>query len=199
MVDYEELLKFIESQNSWASETKCFDIALFRCWIKFEKFLSHKFVSYSTEPRNIIGEEIRKLKFIDSEHLKAFLRGEKQYIEYIGKIENLSIHIFENNKNPFDLLFTDQKYSNLFKKVRAIRNYIAHESEESKNKYERIVLNNQPYQEPNKYLQGWTKEKDKTYYTYYLDGIKEIAKIINNPLFLFTQSESTSPKKGSSI
>ncbi|KMK52385.1 hypothetical protein RO21_01180 [[Actinobacillus] muris] len=175
---------YINEQNEWAQEKDCYDIAIFRCWIKFEKFLIYKFVEYSTKPFG--SEDIRRLKFDDESHFKAFLKGERSYIEYMSKIEKLSQHIFKNNKNPFEILISDQNYSNVFKDLVAIRNYIAHESEEAERKYiNRIFSSNPKRMIPvNDYLKSWKdRKKAESCYSFYVRGIKEMSKLIELPIF----------------
>lgn len=179
-----EFKDFIDKQNKWAEETECFDIAIFRCWIQFEKFIIDKFIQFSTQ--SFVLEDIRKLKFDNEEHFKAFLRGDRTYIEYISKIEILSKHIFQNDKNPFDILISDQKYSNVFRQLRAIRNHIAHESEESSRKYTRIVFagNASKVKSPNAYLSSWNDDKKESNYTFYIRSLKEMSDLIEEPPFI---------------
>lgn len=183
-MDIDRLNSYIDEQNEWAERTECFDIAIFRCWIQFEKFLIEKFIEYSIQPIGL--EDIRKLKFDDAEHFKAFLRGDRTYIEYISKIEKLSKHIYHNNKNPFEILISDQTYSTVFEDLRVIRNHIAHESEESQKKYLNRIFssNSQRMISPNDYLKSW-KDKGRTesYYSFYIRSIKEMSNLIESPLF----------------
>ena len=178
-----DLEKYINLQDEWAKKTECFDIAIFRCWIQFEKFLIDKFIELSTQSSEL--GDIRNLKFDNEEHFKAFLRGDRSYIEYISKIEMLSKHIFKDNKNPFDILISDQNYASVFKKLKVIRNHIAHESEESLRKYtNEIFSSNQNVISPNDYLKSWTnRHRTESNYSFYIRNLKDISRLIESPVF----------------
>lgn len=179
-----DLEKYINIQAEWAKKTECFDIAIFRCWIQFEKFLIDKFIEFSTQSSE--PEDIRKLKFNNEEHFKAFLRGERSYIEYISKIKILSKHIFKDNKNPFDILISDQNYAPVFEKLQVIRNHIAHESEESLKKYTNNIFssNTEKVIPPNEYLKSWADgKKTESNYSFYIRNLKDISKLIESPVF----------------
>ena len=179
-----ELEQYINTQDEWAKETECFDIAIFRCWIQFEKFLIDKFIEFSTQYSKL--GDIRKLNFDSAEHFKAFLRGDRSYIEYISKIEILSKHIFKDNKNPFDILISDQNYASVFKKLKVIRNHIAHESEESLRKYTNEIFSSKQENviSPNDYLKSWAnKSKTESNYSFYIRNLKNISRLIESPVF----------------
>lgn len=178
-----DLEKYINIQDEWAKKTECFDIAIFRCWIQFEKFLIDKFIELSTQSSEL--GDIRKLKFDNEEHFKAFLRGDRSYIEYISKIEMLSKHIFKDNKNPFDILISDQNYASVFKKLKVIRNHIAHESEESLRKYTNEIFssNQKNVISPNDYLKSWTnRHRTESNYSFYIRNLKDISRLIESPV-----------------
>ncbi|WP_032093767.1 MULTISPECIES: hypothetical protein [Pasteurellaceae] len=182
-----DLEQYIDAQDKWAQETEFFDIAIFRCWIKFEKFLIEKFIEFSTTPSSSEDKDIRKLKFDNAEHFKAFLKGDRTYIEYISKIELLSKHIFKDNQNPFDILISDQNYAPAFEKLRVIRNHIAHESEESLRKYTNKMFSSDKSKviSPNDYLKSWVNnEKRESNYSFYIRTLREISRLIESPIFL---------------
>lgn len=171
--------------TKWAATdgAKRYDIALFKILIQFEKFLGDLFITYATGNASESGYTPQlKLRFIDEEHFNIFMReGNKKYIEYLNKIEKLSPHIFE--KNPFDVILEDIDISPAFKQMKAIRNYIAHESGESKRKLIDMCFNGseQYFLEPNDYLLSIEKTTKKSYYTYYIDIIKTIIELITYP------------------
>lgn len=185
-MDYQGLVNYIEKQEEWASETDCFDIAIFRIWVQFEKFLSKKFIDYSIGKYSYNGEDIRRLSFSDELHFKKFMMGEKQYIEYLTKIENVSDSIFMEGRNPFDIINNDIEYSNTYRLLRALRNHIAHESEESRKRYIKMLCggNVDNFKEPNTYLKEWKKGSNTvTNYTHFLESIKKMAYLIEVPVF----------------
>lgn len=180
-----EIIESINEWNEWVTRVSDarYDIALLKIWIKFEKFISELFVSYCTGNESE-GGYIPNLKicFQDEEQLNAFLRdGNKRYVEYFDKIEKLSKHIFNNN--PFEIIFLDVDNKKVYDDVKSIRNYIAHESKESK-----IKLINQCFSgnvsnfvEPNNYLVKREPTTRKTYYAYYVETILNITQLLISP------------------
>lgn len=172
----------IDKWTNWAVKPGVgrYDIALFKIWISFEKFLSGLFIQYS------LGQSSEKgyfptlnIQFKSEEQFNAFMKeGNKQYIEYIDKITKLSNHIFE--VNPFDSILSDSKYRPVMNEIRALRNYIAHESGESRRKVIDTCFsgNERKFLEPNDYLKSKEKDTKNTYYTYYTDCIKDMIEIL---------------------
>ena len=64
----------------------------------------------------------------------------------------------------------------------ALRNYIAHESNESKKKYMQTCLNSKDFIEPGDYLLKVKKGSMKTFYSLYIEKIIEISDLILNPV-----------------
>lgn len=171
--------------TSWASNpnNQSFDIALLKIWIQFEKFISELFILYATGG---ISEEgfspTLKLQFRDDTQLNIFLiEGNKKYIEYPNKIQKLSKHIFEND--PFEVIFLDTTNKTAYDQIISIRNYIAHESGEAKSKMISLCFsgNASHFVEPNDFLQTRERTSRNTYFTYYTEIIKNIAKLLVNP------------------
>jgi hypothetical protein len=162
---------------------RLYEIALFKIFVKLEFFISEAFIVYATGQSNNYGYSAkRKLNFQDERHLKSLLKaGNKSFIDYNDKIKNLSEHIFEDKKNPFDIILTDADYSQYYNKIKVIRNYIAHESEESKNKYIREVLNNKEFIEPHIHLTKINKRTSISNFSIYVEKIKDITEVIANP------------------
>lgn len=174
MESYNELKQQIDFWCEWSINDTSgrFDIALFKIWVKFEKFLSIVFVNYSLQI-SLHGSYRPRLKitFQNEEQFNAFLRdGSKRYIEYYKKIKNLSKFIFEDN--PFAILYEDIEISDVVSKVIAVRNYVAHESEESKSKYVNECLNGKPFIDPNDYLRELKEEQNVSNFTSFIDSIK---------------------------
>lgn len=149
---YDSIVEWTE----WAQkdENQRFDIALFKVWINFEKFISELFVNYAIGRESETGyKPILKLQFQDETQLNAFLRGDRTFVDYQGKIKNLSKHIFKDD--PFDLaIFSDSNNYNAYNRIFSIRNYVAHESGEARTKYVKVCLggNEDKYITPNEYL-----------------------------------------------
>lgn len=168
--------------TEWASkpEVKRYDIALFKVWIKFERFAGSMFLDYSLGKCSETGYAPNlKIKFQDEEQFNAFMREKgKKYIDYFDRIENLSKHIFADN--PFDALLYDANIQSALGQITALRNYTAHESEEAKSKVIKTCFGNNEkrFIEPNAYLQKKEKTTQKSYYTYYTEIILAIVEKI---------------------
>ena len=96
-MENDELKAFISECNKKLSPDipLLYEASFFKIYVKFEVYLANIFEEYC------VGNESgkwycpqRKLAFLDKEHLRAILKGEKQYVDYIKKIEALSKHIF---------------------------------------------------------------------------------------------------------
>ena len=154
-----------------------YEIFFFKVYVKFEVYLSHIFENYCIGVSSGKGySPNRKLEFNDKEHLRAVLKGDKQYMDYIKKIESLSKHIFVDN--PFDLIFQVADNNTIFNQMIALRNYIAHESLESRKRYIENCLGGGQFIEPYKYLAKINRRKSKSNYTVFMDKIEEISDMI---------------------
>lgn len=182
---YSEMISSINEWNQWVSSVNDpkYDIALLKIWIKFEKYISELFVSYcignKSEKEYIPNLKIR---FQDEEQLNAFLRdGSKKYVEYFDKIEKLSKHIFYDS--PFEVIFLDVNNKKVYDQVKSIRNYIAHESGESKTKMINQCFSGNAgnFVEPNIFLVKKEPTTRKTYYAYYVEAIANIALLLIDP------------------
>lgn len=175
-------------------ESVIYEIAFFKIFVKLELFLGDLFIHYSTGKMSEVGYiPARKLDFQDERHLKGVLKnGNSVYIDYLEKIKNISKHIFKDEHNPFDLIFSDASYSGYYNQMKILRNYIAHESEESKQKYIKEVLNNRVFIQPYKHLGKINRRYSKTYYTIYIEKIKQITEILLDPGDFFATCETNS-------
>lgn len=175
----------VEQWTNWASQSPDgrYDVALFKIWIQFEKFLAELFIKYATGIPSETGFTPNlKLRFIDETQLNAFLReGNRTYIEYLSRIENLSKHIFDNN--PFDVLFLDANYHDMYIQVSSVRNYIAHESGEARAKMIKTCFGGREdrFMEPNVFLLSRKKNTKVTRYTVYTNAIKDVAQLLVAP------------------
>lgn len=62
-----------------------------------------------------------------------------------------------------------------------LRNYIAHESNESRTKYIKTCLGNGTFIEPDSYLTKINRRTSSSYYTIYINKIIEISDLILDP------------------
>jgi hypothetical protein len=181
-VTIEEINSTIEFWSQWASNEQepRYDIALFKISVCFEKFISELFVSYSIgEPSEKGYLPERLLEFKDQKQLEVFIRPpSKPYIDYPSQIKNLSKYIFK--KNPFDVIFTSCNYSGSYQDIIAIRNYVAHESGEARQKLIDRLFNkrNEKFVEPSVFLKTKKKQLGVTHFTYYVNCIHEMSNLL---------------------
>lgn len=172
--------------TNWAQEenNQRYDIALLKIWIQFEKFLGEMFVTYAIGQASETGfKPDLHLQFRDEEQLNAFLReNNRKYIDYLGQIQKLSKHIFVSD--PFDVIFSDVTSQTVYNQVLAIRNYIAHESGDAKTKIINTCFSGDSnrFQEPNNFLLTRETTTRDTYYTYYVNAIKNISLALVSPI-----------------
>ncbi len=180
-----EIRNTITTWSNWASDPHIqrYDIALLKIWIQFERFISELIITYSTGHSSEKGYlPTLKIQFQDEEQFNAFMReGNKKYVEYLSKIEKLSKHIFVND--PFDVIFLDVTNKNAYEQLKALRNYIAHESGEAKSKLINLCFsgNTNNFLEPNDFLITRERSTRNTYYTYYITIIQNIVDLLVDP------------------
>ena len=154
-----------------------YEASFFKIYVKFEVFLSEMFKSYCIGTVNSKGYcPQRKLAFVDEAQLDAVLKGDKQYVDYLKKIESLSKHIFVDN--PFNVIFDVADNATYINQMMALRNYIAHESSESRSKYLHTCLSNKAFVEPCDFLMSKNKRNSRSYYTIYINKILQISDLI---------------------
>lgn len=180
-----EIRTTISIWNNWASNPHIqrYDIALLKIWIQFERFISELIITYATGQSSEKGYlPTLKIQFLDEEQFNAFMReGNKKYVEYLNKIEKLSKHIFVND--PFDVIFLDSTNKTAYEQIKALRNYIAHESGEAKSRLINLCFsgNTSNFLEPNDYLLKRERTSRNTYYTYYTTIIQNIVDLLVDP------------------
>lgn len=178
-----EVKDTIDYWTKWAKENdnSNYDIAIFKIWIKFERYLGDVFLNYSIGKPSENGYLPKlKLSFKDETQFNVFMmQGDKKYIEYINKIEKLSTHIFE--KNPFDILLEDYERKASFNQLRYLRHYIAHESEEARRKVINVCFNGNEdkFIEPDEFLKSKPKKGKDSYYSIYVKLILDVIEGIN--------------------
>ena len=160
-----------------------YDIALLKIWIQFERFISELIITYSTgQPSEMGYLPTLKIRFQDEEQFNAFMReGNKKYVEYLSKIEKLSKHIFIDDL--FDVIFLDATNKTAYEQLKALRNYIAHESGEAKSKLVNLCFsgNANNFLEPNNFLLTRERSTRNTYYTYYTTIIQNMVELLVDP------------------
>ena len=180
-----EIKQQIQELNAWAIYTDCYDIALFRIWLIFEKYLIEKFIQYSIGETGDVQSITYKIKFLDKEHLSYFLKGDRTFVEYLGKIEKLSKHIFENN--PFTIIIDDATHSKIYNELKTIRNQVAHDSDESRTKFFKDCLFSRQSDKElgvNEYLKRDTNQKiGQSNYSRLIEGVIHIITFIDDPFF----------------
>lgn len=183
----DDIRKTIDDWTKWAVESnnsENYDIAIFKIWIKFEKYLSYVFLNYSLGGASEKNYSPKlKLCFINESQFNAFMReGNKKYIEYTKKIETLSDHVFE--KNPFDIILKDADRKVYYEQLKAIRNYIAHESEEARRKIINLCFsgNEDKFIQPNDFLKTKPINNGKTYFSIYIEFILDVIESINSEI-----------------
>lgn len=162
---------------------RIYELAFFKIFVKFELFLSNLFIKYSigiSSETGYIAE--RKLLFENEQHLKAILKNNNaNYVNYSEKIQSLSKEIFLSEKDPFSLVFRDPRLNDAYQKMVILRNYIAHESNESKKKYTETLIITGPFLEPGEWLIKKPRNNPKTNYTIFIEIIEEIIGILIKP------------------
>lgn len=175
----EEITKWNEILTT-KSNKDLYELAFFKIFIKFEKFLSDAFENYSIGIQSDYGYcPERILCFIDIEHLNKIIKKDnKSFVNHYESIKNLSNCIFQDN--PFDILTTDANYYSDINNMKILRDYIAHESDSSKNKYIKSLLNSKSFVSPNDFLLKKKKVLNISNYTHYTNVMNEISGYLIN-------------------
>lgn len=180
----DEIDKWNTLFNSGISiDNSLYELAFFKIFIKFEKFLSECFENYAIGNSSTHGYcPTRRLTFDDLNHLnKVIKKDNRSFVNHFEVIKNISDCFFHNN--PFDIIKTDPTYSNVINQMKVIRDYIAHESSAAQTKYIQSVLNNRPFIEPYQHLLATKRGTSKSFYTYYIGSIITISNfIISTPV-----------------
>ena len=80
--------------------------------------------------------------------------------------------------NPFNVIFDVADNATYINQMMALRNYIAHESSESRSKYIQTCLSNKAFVEPCDFLMSKNKKNSRSYYTIYINKILQISDLI---------------------
>lgn len=154
------------------------ELAFFKIFIKFEKFVSDMFICYSVGNKS--SREYcpsRKLSFLDETHLNAIIKKEnKSFVNHYESVFKLADHIFQDN--PFEILSTDINFCTDIINMKTLRDYIAHESNHAKRLYQERVLGNKKFIKPSEFLKSIKKSKSISYYTYYVNLMRDSSEYI---------------------
>lgn len=178
LVDEKDKWQLILSSEAGVDDS-IYELAFFKIYIKFEKFLSDTFEHYALGNNSIHGYcPTRRLEFEDQEHLHKVLRNRNNsFIKHFEIISQISHCFFSDN--PFEIINTDSTYSNIVRNMKILRDYIAHESDSGRKKYVTQVLNDRPFIEPYQHLLSLNRNR-RSYYTYYVESMIGISSFIIN-------------------
>jgi len=186
MIENNDLLKKIEEwKDEITDNDKHIHFAFLEIFIEFESFLANSFLEYA------LGEEgkenykpTRRVEFHDKEHFEGLLKCDKQYIDYIKKIQEVKKFIFIETNCPFNKVFSSSEFISTFKRMQVIRNFIAHQSEESKNKYIKKVLEPSgisTFIKVDTFLKKINRQRSISNYSIYIEVLRFHSEIICNP------------------
>lgn len=180
-----DLVNFWNLEISRSGSPEIVESAFLRLYIEHEDFLRKTFIRFSLGSSYTTYIPQRKLFFSDESQLTDVIRGESPFVDYQKAIPRCSKHIFL--KDPFDLIFSSQNFSDDLKKMKLIRNYLAHKSNEARGKYEDNVL--RTYQidtfiEPGVFLLRRANQKPYTYYTHYCNIFLQTFDALRNDTLL---------------
>lgn len=160
-----ENLELINELNYWKqiiiNDDLLLEYAFFRVYIKFEVLFISLFYSYSVGRSSSSGHSPeRKLKFQDEKHLKDTINVRYLGFDEKSRLKELISNVFISD-SVLENFFNSIHYD-FFQKMMVLRNYIAHESLESRNKYIQTCLNNKAYITPKEYLKSKVSKKIPT-------------------------------------
>lgn len=172
--------ELIDEINKWqpkiVTDPSFLEIAFFKIFVKFENFITDIIIDYATKTAVNTSKVELRIEFSDRDHFKK-VTGLK-YLDTGKKTKELVDQIFTNSNN-ISVFFTSQD-SQFFEEMKLLRNYIAHESEESKHKYLRTTLNNYTdFLEPNDFLKSKKRGETESIYTKFVNMVLTYAELID--------------------
>lgn len=175
----QELLTEIEKwQPKIQTDPTFLEIAFFKIFVKFENFITDIIIEYAT--KSVVNETKVPLRIIfeDREHFKN-VTGLK-YLDTSSKTIKLVESIFDRS-NQISFFF-DSEHASFFEEMKCLRNYIAHESIESKSKYIRKTLAQHPgdgFIEPNDFLSQKRRGEQDHIYTKFVNMVLTYSEAID--------------------
>lgn len=161
-----------------STSPKIIEAAFLSIAVSCEKYLSEKFLYFAADPHSPASPH-RKIVINSRDDLSILIKGEQQYIDYNKAIDRCSSILF--SKNPFDLVTATAHTTQILSETRTIRNYLAHRSDEARQKYVRICLAGSPYIEVSDYLQKKTTKTRLTNYDRIINGLINIEDTYEHP------------------
>ncbi len=159
-----------------------YELSFFKIYIKFEQFLISSFIHYAIGGASFNNYyPKRKLQFTSFSHLEGITiyESKKYLVEKPESINQLSKHIFDGDDNPFESMFSDARFNDALGPMRILRNFIAHGSQESLQKYCKLC-NENTFIEPFQYLLKKNKTTGISNYTNYVQLIETHCSLIYN-------------------
>ena len=154
---------------------KNLEIAIFKFYVKAEKLILDYFSHYFNDGISSSGCTInRRIKLTSSELQKFLQHVNKKYLS-LDDIKRLYDFFFDKGSS-FETFFQDATMATALRELKYIRNYIAHESDESKKTYVNYILNNKDFIEPGVFLM---KKRGRTKETNYEFFVSQLTKIPN--------------------
>lgn len=164
----ELLAEICKWQDKIIADDENLEMAFFKVFVKFENFLTDAIMKYATGEYENQKKVKRRLEFADSEHLMKTIRMD--YLDTGLTTRKLVNQLFKSdNRISF---FFNSEHNDFFEKMKALRNYIAHESEESKRNYIRKTLNNHDYMTPSEFLKYKNRGGSESQYSKFIEIVK---------------------------
>lgn len=168
----EKRKELIEEICRWQDKIRADDdhleMAFFKIFVKFEKFLTDAIMKYATGEYENHEKVKRRLEFVNSEHLLKTIRLD--YLDTGNTTRRLVDQLFHSdNRISF---FFNSEHIEFYEKMKALRNYIAHESEESERVYLKKTLGNHNYMSPNEFLKHKNKGSSNSQYSKFIEIVK---------------------------
>ena len=177
-----ELFEFWNLQIKENSHNACiYESAFLRLYIEFEVFLRNTFVLFSLGRSYSSYIPKRKINFQDETQLTEIIRGESSFVDYIRAIKRCSKYIFE--KDPFETFLLSANFHDDLSKMKHIRDYLAHRSNEAKGHYVKQVLNSygiEVFIEPGDFLKRKMKNRQETFYSFYCGIFHDVIDLFHN-------------------
>ena len=181
--NFDFFIKKVEKKYNISSNKKLLEISFLKIWIEFEKIFLICFENYCLGKKTEKNyKPVNRLKFQDNDHLYKTLFKNRHYFK-IEDLKYYSVYILEEKKDPFKKIFNSSNL--LIRECINIRNHIVHNSDKTTNEYNKILkkYNKNTNLDVSDFLLEF-KEK-KTYYTHYIDNLKNIIKILQEPTNYF--------------
>lgn len=172
----DDLINEIANWQVKISEDNTFlEIAFFKIFVKFENFITDIIINYATKSVENVNKVELRIAFDDREHFKNVIGI--SYLDTGVKTKKLVDQIFTAN-NHISFFFNSDE-SQFFEEMKCLRNYIAHESEESRTKYMRKTTKTPNFIEPNDFLKSKKRRETDTMYTKFVNMVLKYAEYID--------------------